>query len=319
MLELFNLVLLSDIHFGFPRSRSDPVGSGIFIAPSFLLDLCRFMALRADAAAMEILMATKHNLSGGDTFFVGRAYDAPVYGANASKGVPVCFLTRSSLGSPAVADDDLLIDDATSGNMPNASTKTYTPANNGVAPCNNASIPAAATIVTSTGASVSVWTLDAPRNLVAVTSTAAYDTVITITGYDIYKVKMVETLTIAQGQSTTGGVGAKAFKYVSSIAIYSANDVTTDTLKIGTGEVLGLPYLLTGTGDFVQASLNGVFEGTRPTVVKGDATTPSAVTGDVRGTIDLSSTLNGTEVVAYFHVIDPNTPAGLRGAAQFGG
>jgi hypothetical protein len=263
-------------------------------------------------------MATKHNLSGGDYLYVGRAYDASVYGVNASKGVPVCLLTRVSLGSPAASDDDLLIDDATSTELPNNATITYTPATNGTSPTDNASIPAAATITTSTGASASVWTLDAARNLIFGTSTAAAATVFTITGYDIYKVKMVEQVTIALGDST--GAGLKAFKYIESIAIYSAGNITTDTVKIGTGDVLGLPYTLTGTGDFIQASLAGVFESTRPTVVKADATaTQTATTGDVRGTIDLNSSLAGTEVIAYFHVTDPNTATGLRGIAQYGG
>lgn len=262
-------------------------------------------------------MATKHNLSGGDYLFYGRAYDASVFSGNAAKGVPVCFLTRVSLGSPAVGDADLLIDDATSTELPNNSTKTYTPATNGTSPTDNASIPASASIITSTGATATVWTLDAPRNLVFATSTAAADTVFTITGYDVYKVKTVETVTIASGDST--GAGKKAFKYVESIAIYSAGNITTDTITVGTGEVLGLPYFLTGTGDFIQASLNGVREATHPTVVAGVTTTPSATTGDVRGTIDLNSSLDGNAVVAYFHVVDPHTVTGLRGAAQYGG
>lgn len=259
-----------------------------------------------------------HQLSTATNVFYGNGYDATVYGANQRKGVPVSFLTRVSLGSPAAGDDDLLIDDATSTELPNNATKTYTPATNGTSPTDNASIPTATTITTSTGASATVWTLNAARNLVFATSSAAADTVFTVTGYDTYKVKMVEAITIASGQSA--GAGKKAFKYVESIAIYSAGNITTDTITVGTGEVLGLPYVLTGTGDFVQASLGGVFESTRPTVVKADATaTQTATTGDVRGTIDLNSSLDGSAVVAYYHVVDPSTDTGLRGIAQYGG
>jgi hypothetical protein len=159
--------------------------------------------------------------------------------------------------------------------------------------------------------------LDAARNLIFATSTAAADTVFTVTGYDIYKAKMVEQVTIASGDSAAAG--KKAFKYISSIAIYSAGNVTTDTVKVGTGDVLGLPYVLTGTGDFIQASLAGVHESTRATVVKADATTATATTGDVRGTIDLNSSLAGTAVVAYYHVTAPSTEAGLVGIAQYAG
>jgi hypothetical protein len=260
-----------------------------------------------------------HNLTEATNVYYGRGNNRFTRRANnASRGIPICFLTRSSLGSPAASDDDLLIDDATSTNLPNNGTKTYTPANNGVAPCNNASIPAAATITTNTGATASVWTLDAARNLIFATSTAAAATVFTITGYDIYMAKMVEQVTIGLGDST--GAGKKAFKYVESIAIYSAGNITTDTVKVGTGDVLGLPYVLTGTGDFIQASLAGVREATHPTVVKADATSPAtATTGDVRGTIDLNSACDGGAVVAYYHVTAPSTEAGLVGITQYDG
>jgi hypothetical protein len=259
-----------------------------------------------------------HNLTEATSVYYGRGSNRLTRQANnASRGVPICFLTRSSLGSPAASDDDLLIDDATSTELPNNSTKTYTPATNGSTPTDNPSIPAATTITTNTGATVSVWTLDAARNLIFATSTAAADTVFTVTGYDIYKAKMVEQVTIASGDSAAAG--KKAFKYISSIAIYSAGNVTTDTVKVGTGDVLGLPYVLTGTGDFIQASLAGVHESTRATVVKADATTATATTGDVRGTIDLNSSLAGTAVVAYYHVTAPSTEAGLVGIAQYAG
>lgn len=153
---------------------------------------------------------SKQQLSTATQIYYGAGYDAPVYGANGRKGVPVCQLTRVSLGSPAAGDDDLLIDDATSTELPNNSTKTYTPANNGTSPCDNGSIPASASITTSTGASATVWTLDAPRNLVFGTTVAAADTVFTITGHDTYKVKMVEAITIASGDSAGAGKMARS-------------------------------------------------------------------------------------------------------------
>lgn len=261
-------------------------------------------------------MASKHNLSSADTLYRGAGYDPMVFGANERKGVPVNLLTKVSWTSPAVADADLLIVGATSTEMPNNETKTYTPATNGSSPTDNASVPSAATITTSTGTRATVWTLDAARNLAVTTSTAAADTVITITGYDEYKTKLVETLTIASAASSA--VGSKAFKYVESIAIYSAGDVTSDTLNVGTGSKLGLPYKLASKADLLRVTHTGTWDDSAA-VVAAVTTTASATTGDVRGTVTPNSALDGNEIVAWMYVADPQTPEGLRGVAQYGG
>jgi len=263
-------------------------------------------------------MATKHNLSGGDNLFYGRAYDAPLYGTNASKGVPVHLPTRVSLGSPIAPDTDALIVGCTSTNMPNNSTKTYSAAVTGVAaPCNDTGAPTITTITTSTGTTATVWPLTVARNITTATSTAAADTVFTITGYDVWKVKMVEAITIASGQTATAG--KKAFAYVESIAIYSAGDTTTDTATVGFGDVLGLPYVLANKGDLISASFNGVNEAVA-TLTAAVATDPAtATTGDVRGTVDMTSACNGSPIIVWMYVADPNTVTGLRGIAQYGG
>jgi hypothetical protein len=174
----------------------------------------------------------------------------------------------------------------------------------------------AATITASTGATATVWTLDAPRNVAVTTSAAAADTVITVTGYDEYKVKVVETITIATAASS--GVGNKAFKYVESIAITSAGDITTDTINVGTGSKLGLPYKLAKKADCIRVCHTGAWDDSA-TVVAAVTTTASATTGDVRGTITCNSALDGNEITAWIHVADPNSDTGLRGVAQYGG
>lgn len=259
---------------------------------------------------------SKQNISSADEVFIGKGYDARAYGVNGAKGVPIVFLTRATWAAPAVADADLLIVAATSTELPNNSTKTYTPATNGTSPTDNGSVPAAATITTSTGASATVWTLDAPRNLAITTTTAAADTVVTITGYDEYNVKVVEAITIATAASA--GVGVKAFKYVESIAIYSAGDITTDTINIGTGSKLGLPYKLAKKSDLIRAYHTGAMDDS-VTVVAAVTTAATATTGDVRGTITMNSALDGNEIVAYMVVSDRQTPEGIRGVDQYGG
>lgn len=263
-------------------------------------------------------MTSKNTISGADELYVGRGYDPGVFAANGRYGVPINPLTRCVLGSPIALDTNALIVGCTSTNMPNGSSalsKTYSAATTGVAaPCNDAGAPVITTITTSTGTSATVWPLDVPRNITTTSSSAAADTIFTVTGYDVYKVKMVEAITIATGQSATAG--KKAFKYVESIVISSASDVTSDTVTVGFGDVLGLPYLAAAKSDIIRVYLTGVLDDSA-VVVAGDATTPSAVTGDVRGTVDPNSACDGTAVVVWIYVADHNSQAGVKGKAQY--
>ena len=123
--------------------------------------------------------------------------------------------------------------------------------------------------------------LDVPRNVVAAWTGAA---VITVTGIDAYGQRVTESS--ASGTSFTG---KKAFKTVTSVT-FSAN-VTGAT--VGTGNVLGLPYRIAGRWDVLGFYADGSVE-TVAALVAGDATTPSATTGDVRGTITPTTTPNGS-------------------------
>ena len=260
----------------------------------------------------------KHNITSADQLYYGGGYDPSLFGTNQRRGVPVNLLTRISLGSPIALDTNALIVGCTSTNMPNNSTKTYSAAVTGVAaPCNDSGAPVITTITTSTGATATVWPLDVPRNITATTSSAVADTVFTITGYDYWKVKMVEALTIAAAGSSVAGV--KAFAYVESITIYSAGDTTTDTATVGFGDVLGLPYKLAAKGDLLSASFNGINEAVAALVAAVTTDPATAITGDVRGTLRMTSASNGSPIVVWMYVADPSTPEGLRGIAQFGG
>lgn len=260
---------------------------------------------------------SKHNITGATEVYYGGGYDASVAATNGRKGVPVHFITKVDMGSPIAPDTNALIVGCTSTNMPNNSTKTYSAAVTGTsAPCNDSGAPTITTITTSTGTTATVWPLDVPRNITTATSSAAADTVFTITGYDYWKVKMVEAITIASGQSATAG--KKAFAYVESIAIYSAGDVTSDTATVGFGDVLGLPYKLAAKGDLVSISFNGLIE-IPAAVVAAVTTTATSTTGDVRGTIDPTSACNGSPIVAWMYVADASTPEGIRGVDQYGG
>jgi hypothetical protein len=269
---------------------------------------------------------SKHTISGADDLFVGNGFDARLHAANGRAGVPVALLTKVSLGTPALADDDLLIDDATSDELPDAAdpgeTVTYTTADDGTGPLDNADTPAVSTIVTADGSSASVWALDVPRNLSAVVThaSAIVAMTVTVTGYDTYKRKLVETLTVTATGTSKTVVGNKAFAYVESIAITAAADASGNTLKLGTGAKLGLPYKLAAIGDLVALWVGSVLDTASATVVAAVTTTATATTGDTRGTVTTNEALDGAKAVtAWMHVADPSSAAGLRGVDQYAG
>jgi hypothetical protein len=139
-----------------------------------------------------------------------------------------------------------------------------------------------------------------------------------VTGYDQYRAKMVETLTIAIGG--TAATGLKAFKYIWSIALTSTADDSAKAINVGFGSVLGLPYYLYEKSDLLSVWFDNAVDSS--TVVAGVTTTPSATTGDVRGTITIAGTLNGTKTLrAWMHVTDANAASrnGLLGKVQFAG
>lgn len=84
-------------------------------------------------------------------------------------------------------------------------------------------------------------------------------------------------------------VGNKAFATVSAIDVPAETHAGTDTVSIGAGAKLGLPYKL-GRDTLLNAYLNGVREGTRPTVVPSASAIES-------NTVALSTTLDGNAVI----------------------
>lgn len=265
-------------------------------------------------------------LHAAETLYQGRGRDGQISKLSHRRqaGVPIMLPTLIDLGAPDATDDDLLIDAAASTELPNAATKTYTPATDGTSPLDNTDTPTPVTIALPGGATALVWPLDVPRNLVAVAThaTSVVAMTITVSGYDQYLRAMTETLSVAATGTSQTATGNKAFKYVSSIAITSAGNATTNTaLNIGTGKKLGLPYKLASAGHVLQASIGGVQEhiniASNAAVVAGDATTASATTGDVRGTIAFNAALDGSkEVAVWAFIAGYNSAAGIAGVAQ---
>jgi hypothetical protein len=260
-----------------------------------------------------------------DNAFVGDGYDARAFAFWERKGVPVHFASGFSLGTPALGDADFLIKAATGTELPDAAdpgeTVTYlASADAGASP-----VDAAATTTTING--VTVWDVrdgaTYGRNLVSVAthSSAVVAMTVLISGFDIYKQPMSELHTIAATGTSKTATGYKAFAYVSSIAITAAADASANTLNIGTGAKLGLPFRLTKKGHMQSVSLGGVQEqinvASNATVMDGASTTATTETGDVRGTVAFNTALDGSkEAFVWYHVAGHGSGAGLMGVAQ---
>ena len=150
---------------------------------------------------------------------------------------------------------------------------------------------AAAGNATINGASASggVATFDYARNVSIVTSNAANTTqTVTVTGTDYYGQAQTETLTCS---GTTTVSGKKAFVTITQAAVSGA---ITGTLSVGNGDSFGLPYKMTDAGYLFRTGwANGVADNAG-TFTAADTATPSATTGDVRGTFLPSTASNGS-------------------------
>jgi hypothetical protein len=153
--------------------------------------------------------------------------------------------------------------------------------------------------------------LDVPRNI-TVDSGGADDAVVTITGFDVYGVLMVETILM---NATTEVVGKKAFKKVRSIGVSKA---VANGGIVGIGKALGLPYRPV-RGGFISGIAN---ENTSDagTFVAPERTTSTATTADVRGTYAGAGTYDGSLRISVRVALN-NGPddAGGFGIAQYAG
>jgi len=260
---------------------------------------------------------SKHLISRASQLYFGDAVNPGSYARNERAGVPINPLTKVSLGSPVVLDADGIVAAATSTELPNATTITYTGATDGTSPMDGAI--AAPSSVFLNGASTLVYTLDVPRNVtVAVThGSSVVAMTILVSGYDEYGMPMSELLTITATGTSKTAAGTKAFKYIESIALTSAGDSTTNTLNLGYGDVLGLPYALPAKSDFLTNGtfFNEVLESTAPTVVAAVTSTATTTTGDVRGTVALNSASDGSAVSVWYRT-DPTSNTTLFGVTQ---
>lgn len=134
-----------------------------------------------------------------------------------------------------------------------------------------------------------------PRNITATAGGTAGDIKaiqVIVAGTNEEGISITETLPAFTVDTAGTVVGSKSFATVTSITI-PAHDGTGATTAIGLGAKLGLGERLT-RNSVHSAYLNGVREGTAPTVV-ADATNLEG------NTVQLNSALNGNPVVVDFY------------------
>lgn len=226
----------------------------------------------------------KHHLTSADNVFVGRAYHPGVHARHGACGAPISNITQVSLGTPLLADTD-----AVAGTQDGTALNGSTP-------------------VVLTAAEV---TLDVPRN---VTITSAGDDsgiTFTVNGRDEYGMAMTEVIT---GANAGLASGKKAFKVVTRIQPSAA---AAGNVSAGFGDVLGLPYRLGKRADLLAQFAGDTEESASSVVVAGDGATATGTTGDVRGTINPNTALDGsTEIVVWMRV-DGRSAAVLGGVPQY--
>lgn len=130
-----------------------------------------------------------------------------------------------------------------------------------------------------------------PRSIIVKGNQAGVAGDVIITGTNYADEVITETIAL---NANTAVEGAKAFKTVTQIDLPVQVNAGTDTVSVGWGEKLGLPYRL-AHNTLLKTYLGNTLEATAATVL----TSATALEGN---TIDLNSALNGSVVDAYLLV-----------------
>jgi hypothetical protein len=118
-----------------------------------------------------------------------------------------------------------------------------------------------------------------------------------VKGFDVYGYPITETITTS-GTTAISTVGKKAFKYIQSITPDTTD--ATGNYSVGTQDIVGFPLRtdnfipVVGTEFDVSIYFNSAGIASSTGYVAAVLTTPTATTGDVRGTYTLQTASNGT-------------------------
>lgn len=130
------------------------------------------------------------------------------------------------------------------------------------------------------------------RNVSVTVGTTTGTTSFLVVGYDVWKQPMTELIgpVIATNRQVTTFFGSKAFKHIVSV---TPTTTAGGNASLGMGDVFGLPYR---ADDWCQVQIfwNGCTAGTNLGFLPAVTSTATNTTGDVRGTIQVSTNGTGT-------------------------
>jgi len=156
----------------------------------------------------------------------------------------------------------------------------------------NTSVHAAVTLgETGTNVTTAITNPTVPRNIIIKGSAVGMQGEVGITGTNYNDEAITEVLTV-DGASAVAG--AKAFKTVNLIQLPGKTNASGDTISVGTGEILGLPYKLAHNTLLVSYHDNAL----ESTV----ATVTVSATNLESNTVDINTSLNGKALDFYLIV-----------------
>lgn len=241
------------------------------------------------------------------------------FGARVSPALKINF------GAIPAALTKGLVSDATSTELPNNTTITYTPATDGTSPLDAGTRYAVKTI-THDAVQYLAYDLVVARNVVLTVTHGSSVVAMTclVTGFDRVDREdgtfelhwMSELLTITATGTTKTATGKKAFRYITSIAFTSAGNATTNTAAMQPGVLVGVgPYAIATKND-VLVQVDGAHDASAAIVVADTTSPATTTTGDTRGTVSFASAPNGTLTQALWVTPDPTSKVTLYGVLQ---
>jgi hypothetical protein len=120
-----------------------------------------------------------------------------------------------------------------------------------------------------------------------------------ISGYDMYGNAITETWSVTATGTSKTYTGAKCFKQLTSITLYSASDASTNEVTAGYGLCMGLDRIC-ATAKFVAEECDGA-NPTAGTIVKGVA---AHATADARGTYTPNTAANGVHDYDVWYIVE---------------
>lgn len=228
---------------------------------------------------------------------INRYVPAMAYAADVIHSGP----TRTSLGTPSVADADAILNDAICDDT--ATTFTYRPGD-------------FRTVSGFNGETGEITDAKYGRNVSIVGSAVGVTQNCTIKGRDYLGQPIVRTIAL----NGTGAAVFGIYKWIDEITV--AQGASTETMDVGFTDVLGLPYKCVKV---LAEELAGAVSGTLGTLVTPTLTDPrivSTVTSP-RGSYDPNATLDGTSELVITAIYDNSVNAagngGLHGIREYGG